>query len=183
MKIQFEKVNQTHITTIFQWLEEPHIKEFWDNSQAHKDDIINFVEGRKTPSNYCGGLFTYWIGFADNIPYCMIMTLQELKEYDIPLIKKNLITDNGNAYSMDYMIGNVNFFGKGLGAKTLSEFIEFFTQYVDKKADTFMIDPDVENPRAKHVYEQAGFKYVDDFIMGGDGCFSGNKTHLLVKKL
>jgi len=30
------------------------IMEFWDNTQAHKDDIVNFAEGRKTPSSYAG---------------------------------------------------------------------------------------------------------------------------------
>ncbi|MEN8236108.1 MAG: GNAT family N-acetyltransferase [Pseudomonadota bacterium] len=43
-----------------------------------------------------------------------------------------------------------------------------------------MIDPDISNPRAKHVYEKAGFVHVGDFVMGGSGCFAGCKTHLLV---
>jgi hypothetical protein len=32
---------------------------FWDNSQAHKDDIVHFVEGRKTPSPYLEGKYIY----------------------------------------------------------------------------------------------------------------------------
>ena len=47
-KITFEKATDHHRQTIFSWLEEPHVKEFWDNSQEHKDDIINFLDGRKT---------------------------------------------------------------------------------------------------------------------------------------
>lgn len=50
MKIHFEKVTSTHLDTIFSWLAEPHIMEFWDNTPAHKDDIVNFAEGRKTPA-------------------------------------------------------------------------------------------------------------------------------------
>ena len=30
MNIHFEKANLTHKELIFNWLEEPHIKEFWD---------------------------------------------------------------------------------------------------------------------------------------------------------
>ena len=55
MKIHFERVTDAHLDTIFSWLAEPHIIEFWDNTQAHKDDILNFAEGRKTPSSYADG--------------------------------------------------------------------------------------------------------------------------------
>ncbi|HJK86148.1 MAG TPA: DUF1016 N-terminal domain-containing protein [Candidatus Megaira endosymbiont of Nemacystus decipiens] len=44
---------------------------------------------------------------------------------------------------------------------------DFFRESFDK-ADTFMIDPAADNPRAKRVYEKAGFKQVADFIMGGN---------------
>ena len=88
MKITFERASIQHNDTIFSWLAEPHIIEFWDNSQEHKDDILNFMEGRKEPSSYCDGLYTYWIGFIDNNPYCLVMTLQEKHEYDLPKLKK-----------------------------------------------------------------------------------------------
>ncbi|MGE3919993.1 MAG: hypothetical protein AB7F64_03445 [Gammaproteobacteria bacterium] len=61
MKIHFEKVTRAHLDSIFSWLLQPHIMEFWDNTQAHKDDILNFAEGRKTPSSYADGKYVYWI--------------------------------------------------------------------------------------------------------------------------
>lgn len=45
-----------------------------------------------------------------------------------------------------------------------------------------MIDPAADNPRAKRVYEKAGFKHVADFVMGGDCSGSGKPHHLLIKK-
>lgn len=39
MNIHFEKANLSHKETIFNWLKEPHVQEFWDNSQEHKDDF------------------------------------------------------------------------------------------------------------------------------------------------
>ncbi len=41
MNIHFEQANLTHKEIIFNWLEETHIKEFWDNSQEHQNDIMN----------------------------------------------------------------------------------------------------------------------------------------------
>ena len=53
MSINFEKANINHVDIIWGWLSEPFVQEFWDNTQGHKDDILNFVNGRKEPSNYC----------------------------------------------------------------------------------------------------------------------------------
>ena len=61
MKLSFEKVGLQHIETIFSWLAEPHIQEFWDNTQDHKDDILNFVNERQEPSNYCNGKYICWV--------------------------------------------------------------------------------------------------------------------------
>jgi len=30
-RIKFEKVSTAHLNTIFSWLKEPHVMEFWDN--------------------------------------------------------------------------------------------------------------------------------------------------------
>jgi len=179
----FEKVTQSHIGVIFSWLEESHVKEFWDNSQAHKDDIINFINGRKEPSNYAGGNYTYWIGSIDNKPFCFIMTILEVAGEQRPMIKNDHLSKTGTTYSIDYMIGNSEYFGKGLGSQTLEEFTEFFKANIDQNADTFFIDPDMNNPRARHVYEKAGFQYMGEFMMEGSGVFRGRKTHFLVKKL
>lgn len=113
----------------------------------------------------------------------MIMTIKEKLEQPRPKIKDDHLSKTGSTYSIDFMIGNKDYFGKGLGAKTLSAFLLFFKNEIDSRADRFFIDPDVNNPRAKHVYEKAGFKYIGDFVMEGDGCFAGRKTHFLVRKL
>ena len=43
MSINFEKANVSHVDIIFGWLSEPFVQEFSDNTQGHKDDILNFV--------------------------------------------------------------------------------------------------------------------------------------------
>ena len=182
-KINFRQATIEDKNTIFHWLSEPDVQEFWDNSQAHKDDILNFMNGRKEPSSYANGEYVYWLALADNIPYSLIMTINELPQKDREQIKNDHLSTTGSTFSMEFMIGNKDYFGKGLGSKTLEEFVKFFHETVNNNADTFFIDPDEKNPRAKHVYEKAGFTYVGDFIMGGQGVFLGHKTHFLVKKL
>ena len=48
-------------------------------------------------------------------------------------------------------------------------------------ADTFFIDPDENNPRAKHVYAKAGFEHVGDYSPH-EGAFIGSTSLLMVKK-
>lgn len=183
MKIKFEKVTGAHLDTIFNWLTEPHIIEFWDNTQPHKDDIVNFAGRRKTPSSYAGGGYFYWIAYLEDEPFAMLMTIQETHKEDIGEEKLKRLSKTGNTYGLDYMIGNSKFFGKGYGSQTLSDFIDFFRESIDPKADTFLIDPDSANLRAKHVYMKAGFKHVCDFMMEGDVSGAGKIHHLLVKKI
>lgn len=57
MNIHFEKANLNHLDIIFGWLTEQFVQEFWDNTQGHKDDILNFVNDRKEPSDYCDGKY------------------------------------------------------------------------------------------------------------------------------
>ncbi len=182
MKIHFEKVTGAHLDTIFSWLPQPHIMEFWDNTEAHKNDIVSFAQGRKTPSSYAGGGYLYWIAYLEDEPFAMLMTIQETYQEDIGQEKLKRLSKTGHTYGLDYMIGNPKFFGKGYGSQTLSDFIDYFREIVDPKADTFIIDPASDNPKAKHVYMKAGFKHVCDFMMEGDVSGAGKVHHLLLKK-
>lgn len=181
MKLSFEKISLQHIDIIFDWLAEPFVQEFWDNTQGHKDDILNFVNGRKEPSNYCDGKYVYWMARCDGQPFAMFMTIQETAADHIDDIKLNHLSKTGHTYGIDYMIGNKNYFGKGYGARTLSEFLDFFRKDFDVLADTFLIDPASDNPRAKKVYMKAGFEHIGDFVMSGDTSGAGKPHHLLIK--
>lgn len=179
MMISFEKANLTHKDVIFKWLEEPHVQEFWDNSQAHKDDILDFMNGYKDLFPYFEGIYTYWMGSINDQPYSFFLTSEVQDKF---ALESHHVSKTGKIFTIDFCIGNKDFLGKGLGAKTLIAFTEFFRSNVDVKADTFFIDPDESNLRARHVYEKAGFQLVGDFIMKGD-VFDGQRTDLMVKRI
>ncbi len=180
-EIYFEKVSHQHQEIIFQWLAEPHMQEFWDNSQEHKDDILNFIHGRK--QHYFYGTTMYWVGLIEDQPFCFLLSDQILpSEPHLPELHKANLSKNGHTISLDFGIGNKNFLGKGLASPVLIKFTSFYQEQVDQLADTFFIDPDENNPRAKHVYEKAGFKIVGDYDVSM-GVFKGSTSHLLVKHL
>ena len=183
MNISFEKVGLKYIDTIFEWLGESHMVEFWDNSQEHKDDIVHFVNGRKGSAPYYDGIFDYWVGLMDNTPYSFFLTSEMLQSQNgIPVLFRDNLSKTGKTITIDFGIGNKNFLGKGYAASTLEAFVDFYYNQVDKGADTFFIDPDENNPRAKHVYNKAGFREVGEYDME-QGFFKGNVSYLMVKRI
>lgn len=181
MTFSFKQVTTAHLDMIFRWLALPHVRAFWDNSQAHREDLINFTQGRKTQSAYADGKYVYWLALWQNEPFAMLMTIQETLEDDIGEEKLARLSQTGHTYSLDFMIGNTQYLGQGLAAPTLVEFLDFFRHQYDPKADTFLIDPECANQKAVHVYQQAGFEHVGDFVMQGDVSGAGKLHNLLVK--
>ena len=163
MKFYFEKLNDSHKDVVFAWLDEPHVKEFWDNSPEHRADILNFINHRKESSPYFDGIFTYWLGFYEGTPYSFLMTSEVLPAPDLPKAWGEALSKTGKTYSIDFMIGSQDHFGKGLAASTLETFCTFIQEEVDSEVNVFIIDPAETNPRAKHVYEKAGFKVIAEF--------------------
>lgn len=180
MKIHFEKATLAHKEIIFDWLDTAHMQEFWDNSEEHRDDILNFINGRKESSAYFGGAFSYWLGYHNNDPFAFILTSEVLHSDENSAIWNENISKTGKTYSIDFGIGDKKFVGQGLAAPTLSAFCDFFKAEVEPEVDRFFIDPDESNPRAKHVYEKAGFVEVGNFDIQ-KGFFEGHKSYLMVK--
>lgn len=182
-KITFERVDRSHKSVIFEWLSKPHVMEFWDNTDDHKNDILNFMDGRSKPSNYADGLYVYWVAKMDDVPFGFIMTIEEKLEYTyLDQIRLDHISKTGSTYTLEFMIGSVSHLGKGYSAETLKCFMEFFRSEVDIKADTFFIDPKYDNKKALYVYQKAGFEYIDDYILKGSDCFAGQLHSFMIKK-
>lgn len=170
--ISFERLGQGDLELVFSWLEKAHVREFWDTTQAHRDDILNFVAGRKTPSEYFGGGYSYWLARWEGEPYALLMSIEGEVEG---------LWSLGHCYSIDFMIGNERFLGKGYGAQTLEAFVERLREE-DERADTFFIDPLSSNERAVHVFKRAGFELAKEFVRE-EGTVSVGQVHqLLVKR-
>jgi hypothetical protein len=123
MNIHFEKAALKHIDIIFSWLQEKHIQEFWDNSQNHKDDILNFIHEK--PQKYFAGTTKYWVGYIDGKPYAFILSdILERTQTDLSEVHLANMSQVGHTISLDFGIGNKKYLGCGLGAPTLSLFIK-----------------------------------------------------------
>lgn len=177
--IHFEKATTKHQEMIFQWLAEPHMQAFWDNTQEHKDDILNFIHGHQ--QHYFYGTTQYWVGYINEQPFSFILSDQVLPQQNLSDTHRNHLSKTGHTICLDFGIGHRDYLGKGLAAPTLRAFIDFYQKNIDPTADTIFIDPDKNNPRAAHVYEKAGFKMAGDFLPV-EGAFKEQPSYLMVKK-
>lgn len=178
-EIHFEKAAAGHQEKIFAWLDEPHMREFWDNSQAHRDDILDFIHGRR--QRYFYGTTKYWVAYLHGQPFAFILSDEALPtQQDLSDLHRKYMSGTGHTIILDFGIGDPAFLGKGLAAPTLQAFMEYYRSHTDPEADTFFIDPDVNNPRAIHVYAKAGFELAGDFVMSR-GEFKGQTTRLMVR--
>lgn len=182
MNIRFERASTSHEAAVANWLTEPHMKEFWDNSPEHFEDIKIFMNGRTVPSPYFGGMNSYWIGLIDDDPYSLIMTHEESDATDPPEYFKPYLSKTGKTIGLDFAIGNPQYFGQGLASPTLIAFMDYFAREIEPNVETYLIDPFINNPRAIHVYQKAGFEIMCEFTQDG-GYFDQTRGLLMVKRV
>jgi hypothetical protein len=173
--IHFQKLNKKFLHVIFKWLEEDHIKEFWDNNPAYKIDINLYVEGRIKKSPYYNGIFDYWVAFNNDQPYSLIMS-SSFKAWT----GRDLF--NLKTICLDFCVGNLQYLGKNLAAKTLEKFIDFYKMAIDTEVKLFFIDPNINNIKAIKTYNQVGFKTKSTYKIK-EGYFKGNTNLIMIKKI
>ena len=154
--------------------------EFWDNTQEHKDDIMNFIHGEK--QHYFYGTTKYWIGSIEGELYCFLLSDILQKDQELSDVHRENMSKSGHTIGLDFGIGNTKFLGRGLAAQTLEAFMSFYCEFVDPLVDTFFIDPDPNNPRAVRVYSKAGFEKVGTYEANA-GAFIGQASDLMVKRV
>src|SRR3989304_3341428 len=99
--LTFRKATLSDKDMIFSWLDTPHMQDFWDNSQKHRDDIVNFMEGRKDKSDYFGGMCTYWLGFVEDNPFAFIVSRYETDADDTLEPYRSYVSKTGKTMGLD----------------------------------------------------------------------------------
>lgn len=154
--------------TLLAWLDEPHVREFWDPSDAGRRNMLAYLDGTKDT-------FDYWIGDIDGEPFCQVMTTDARDGEPRHLTPH--IAPHGETWTVDFMIGDPAHVGRGLAAPTLAAFAGF-AKSVEPRLASLLIDPMATNTRAIHVYEKAGYQKVSEFVPPR-GPFAG-KRHILM---
>lgn len=150
-QFNFKPVDKKHRSLVHRWLLEPHVAEWFygkglENTFKHLDE---FLEGSSESQ--------YWIGYDKEIPFAFFITSFVDKPND--LLTQYCIKE-GQAITLDLLIGETTYLGKGLAHVLIQEFI--LNQFPD--ATEVLIDPEASNTKAIHVYKKAGFTILKEFI-------------------
>ena len=161
-KITFNVAGEEDEKTIFSWLAEPHMVEYWDNSQEHKDDISNFIHGRK--QLYFAGTTKYFMGRIDNVPFAFILGDIIDADENLSALQKKVMSKFGNTVSVDFGIGNKDYIGKGLASKLL-----FYSIKKYREGNLLQLKATIkkENIASIKIFKKCDFVQVDE----NDMCF------------
>jgi RimJ/RimL family protein N-acetyltransferase len=150
-RFNFKHLDQAHRALVHNWLKLPHVAEWFygqglENTFKHLDE---FLQGASNAQ--------YWLAYYVDHPFAFLITSNVCKPVD-ELSK--WCQEDGAAITLDMLIGDINYVGKGLAPLVIKEFL--LSQF--PQAAEVLIDPEAANTRAVHVYQKAGFKIVGEFI-------------------
>ena len=120
-KISFKLAKQSDLNLLKSWFNKSHVKEFWDNSNEMWENVESFLNGNKI-------LYDYWIGLYENLSFSLVIT-SDASETDpsAPGSDNHLqswIEPNEKVWTIDFMIGEEAYLGKGLSYLTLIKFTD-----------------------------------------------------------
>jgi RimJ/RimL family protein N-acetyltransferase len=150
-RFNFKPVDLAQRDLVHHWLTAPHVAEWFygkglQNTFRHLDE---FLEGTSQSQ--------YWLAYDRNHPFAFFITSQVTKPNDE---LTRWCSEEGDAITLDMLIGDTAYLGKGLSHILIQEFLTGqFSDVVE-----VLIDPEATNLRAIHVYQKAGFTVVGKFI-------------------
>jgi RimJ/RimL family protein N-acetyltransferase len=151
-KIYLRKFNDSDIELLKTWLNKPYIKKWYD-------PIHEWLEEIENRENEFAWLHHFIVMYGEEaIGFCQYYDCFDSKEYedwngrvfDVP----------GEIYTIDYLIGDENYIGKGYG----KELIKLLNETVfSVGAKEIIVDPDKKNEASNGVLKASGYLYNEDY--------------------
>lgn len=158
----FEELTADYEPLVLSWLKMPHVNEWFHGVGLDNtiQGIRSYLEGKRP--NYKG-----YVVFFKKIPFAYIMVNQLTKDDSISSkspyrkwIEKDFQHIPNQYITMDLLVGDKEYLGRGLACPMILAFIAIYC--ADVKG--IFIDPESTNHKAIHVYEKAGFCKIDSFV-------------------
>jgi RimJ/RimL family protein N-acetyltransferase len=142
--ISFRKLEETDFETLFNWLQQSHVKEWWDDG----DDTIEKVR-------------MHYSSDADVVTRFVL-----LSDTKHPIGYFQFYIEASDVIGIDQFIGEVSLINRGLGTNAVKPFVQLIQD--SNQLKTIIVDPETENHRAIRCYEKAGFRF-EKLGIGEDG--------------
>jgi RimJ/RimL family protein N-acetyltransferase len=135
MGVSFRVLDFNDLLTMFEWLQKPHVKQWWNDGhdsvekvKAHyfdsEDEVERFIL-MNTDGHSIGYFQSYWL--SDNL------------------------------IGIDQFIGDDSLINQGVGTNAIKMFTSLLFERLNP--DSIVLDPDPSNHRAIRCYEKVGFRF------------------------
>jgi aminoglycoside 6'-N-acetyltransferase len=167
--IAFRPMVRNDLPLLQQWIEEPHVAEWWDDAE----ETFEAVRDRHGPGEITLQAVNPWVVELDGRPigflqwYFVEAHGEWFPGVDIP----------PRTVGLDIAIGDAAYVGRGLGRRVLLEFVHHVLRATVPDVAEVWVDPDPRNARALAAYRAAGF--VDTGIDLPDPAQPGAQRRLL----
>jgi len=143
--ISFKALTPKSIALLWQWSNNPHVKEWWDNPAAFAQFKEKYLNKLQSPAQGC------FLIMLDNQPigYAQWYIANRFAEW---------VEYSEFVYGIDFFIGDPSFLGKGYGSAIVRKFVEFIFKITD--AHTIISDPHILNTKAINCLLQARFTHI-----------------------
>ncbi|NGX59831.1 MAG: Aminoglycoside N(6')-acetyltransferase type 1 [Chlamydiae bacterium] len=150
--MKFDVVPSKEADLVKSWLKQDYVAQYFYGTGLKNtlEDLELFINSEKSQ-------WTHWLAYDGTTPFGYLMTSSidpsegECAKY---------CDSNSVAITLDLLIGDVSYLGRGLSHRMIQNFLK---QKFSGVTDVF-IDPAEENTKAIHIYEKAGFEKLEQFI-------------------
>ena len=119
-RFSFKHVEKKDQALILSWLEKPHVAEWFygQGLQNTKDHLEEICRGKSETK-----MWQYWIGYDRDRPFAFFITSLVQKPNDEI---SRWCKESGEAITLDMLIGNTDYLGKGLACHSEKQILFSF---------------------------------------------------------
>jgi aminoglycoside 6'-N-acetyltransferase len=156
--ITLKPLEKTHFSLLLKWLENSHVKRWWDSEIIWTGQLIcekygTYVQGYKEENGIRKAMLAYIIYIDDReAGYIQFYNAYDFSREDGISLKHQGLPESLAA--LDIFIGEEIFIGKGWGSRIIKKICQ---EYIDPSFEACFVDPDSANLQAIRAYEKAGF--------------------------
>ena len=159
-QLHFKPLGVTDFPLLLKWLEEPHVKAWWDQGITWTPALIAkkyapYTKEYQRDQGVKKPIYAY-LALIDAVPiaYVQFYPARDFKP-DNPLDTKTMPK---SLAALDIYIGEPSFLNKGFAPMLLKKFL---LKQVKPLFTHCLVDPAIQNTSAIRAYEKAGFKMIE----------------------
>lgn len=154
--VSFQPLARADLPLLADWLARPHVAPWWRHDPAAVDaDFGRSIDGPDPAELF--------LVVHDGTPIGMIQRYQFTDEPEW-LASLAVVAAPAEAVGIDYLIGDAELVGRGIGAAMIGEFVaDTWRRYPD--APSIIVDVSSENRRSWRVLEKNGFERIWEGVL------------------